>query len=553
MGVRRRTPWSLGEIVLSMQSVQKQVVDSLLAQISVGIPSAKIIDLTASKITAGTITANDIRVEGTAEGGTDAIVIGSSGLSAHIKSDNFVTRTSGFRIRSNGNAEFNDVLIRGDLESGNWDGSSPANLTSFDSGATAGFYLDSSVGAAQFSGDLFIGGRLELTTGTESIIISGTDWGTNAADIEFDVGSGGANQLIRATQTDGGLRLAAGGTTPGAVKVFQNRIDFEIDSADRWKMDANVLRASSGTGALRVNNGSAGAPTLSFVFDTNTGFYRAVADEIRIATGGARRADFSNSGLIMRLSGSAGTPAIRLNDVNTGFFLQASDQIGFAGNGTKMFHMSLAGNGSRLYGNETNDFMEIDGVNEWFQFFNLDTEILRMVGTGSDSVLELRDRLTDIGNHEILRLNRGTGTTLQRVGYSSSWIIDPETGFRKKVKLSHLRADKSEHWQREWYMDLDPIQYERRWQKEKPKISRKATKEERAEHYKDKSPDPNHLEINFYIENLIEHTNLLTTKGSQIGNQPDTEAILAVTVDFVQNLHKRLDEALERIAVLEAA
>lgn len=52
----------------------------------------------------------------------------------------------------------------GDIESSNWGGASPANLTSRDtSGTPAGYYLDSSVGSAQFEGDIFVGGDIDLT------------------------------------------------------------------------------------------------------------------------------------------------------------------------------------------------------------------------------------------------------------------------------------------------------------------------------------------------------------------------------------------------------
>ncbi len=524
-----------------MQSVQKQVVDSLLAQISVGIPSAKIIDLTASKITAGTITAEDIRVEGTAETGSDAIVIFSDGTKAGIKSDDFVTRSAGFIIRSDGSAEFNNVLIRGDIESGNWNGASPANLgVNIDPTATAGFYLDSSTGAMQIINRLFVGKasnyiqfnaaaaqaemRFEIATlANEGSILAQNDSGTGDLSIVPPSAGGSASALALRSTASTDVMIYSGDS-------------FEISNGDLWTVA-----------------GSAAGPSHSFALDKDTGMYRFGLNAIGWSTSGVNRMDLSSAGLFINVSGSGGTPSIRLNDLNTGFFLQASDQIGFGLNGAKRFHMAFAGNGSRLYGSESNDFMEIDGVNEWFQFFNLDIEIVRMIGTGSASVLQLRETLTDVGNQEILRLNRGTGDVLREVGYNSSWIIDPDSGFRKKVFVKHLQAEKSPEWKREWFLDLDPIQYERRWPVYRPKISRKATKEERAEHYAGKDHQKHHREINFYIENLIEHTNLLTTKGSEIGNQPDTEAILAVTVDFVQNLHKRLDEALERIAVLEAA
>ena len=235
MGVRTRTPWALSDIIMSMDSVQKQVVDSLLAQVSVGIPSAKIIDLTASKITAGTITAADIRVEGTAETGSDAILIRSEGTFAVIRSDNFVAGSAGFRIRSNGNAEFNDILVRGDIESGNWDGASPANLATKDGTATVGFYLDSSVGAAQFQGDIFLDGLLSVdaTDDSGSVSLSPTAAGTTELGLAWKTGVGGAGSIRASIYTGYGsnvLQIEGGGGGTG-LTISTTQVQVRLDDA----------------------------------------------------------------------------------------------------------------------------------------------------------------------------------------------------------------------------------------------------------------------------------------------------------------------------------
>lgn len=93
------------------------------------------------------------------------LLAGSIGVSQYIGSPDFVTRVSGWRINGDGSAEFNDVVVRGDIVSGNWDGGFPTDLSSVDDAATAGFYLDSSTGSAQFEGDVYVGGTLGLKTG----------------------------------------------------------------------------------------------------------------------------------------------------------------------------------------------------------------------------------------------------------------------------------------------------------------------------------------------------------------------------------------------------
>lgn len=64
------------------------------------ITDAKIANLTAGKITSGTMETAELQM---------------SGSGAIIRSSNFVTGDSGFRIRGNGDAEFNDVNIRGTM------------------------------------------------------------------------------------------------------------------------------------------------------------------------------------------------------------------------------------------------------------------------------------------------------------------------------------------------------------------------------------------------------------------------------------------------------
>src|SRR3990167_7322604 len=82
--------------------------------------------------------------------------------SGHIQSMGFATGVSGWRVNAAGDAEFNDITIRGDFY-GNWNGTTPVDLsTTFDAGATTGFAFDSSAGAAQLMGDVWLGGDITL-------------------------------------------------------------------------------------------------------------------------------------------------------------------------------------------------------------------------------------------------------------------------------------------------------------------------------------------------------------------------------------------------------
>ncbi len=163
-------------------------------------------------------------------------------------------------------------------------------------------------GSAVFTDVVISTGDLTVTDGTESIILDASGWGSTQATIIFDVGATSQEPEITGSKSGGGLTLSAGGAVNNTqIKLSggSNTIDFEINGADRWKMDQNVLRASSGTGAIRVNNGSAGTPTFSFVFDTNSGFYSIAGDRIGVATGGAFEWEWKAAGEFTNVLGGS--------------------------------------------------------------------------------------------------------------------------------------------------------------------------------------------------------------------------------------------------------
>ena len=75
---------------------------------------------------------------------------------------------------------FGDITLTGDLRSFNWDGGSDLSST-YDAGATEGYFADSSAGAAQFMGSIYVGGSLSLI-GSGAITGGGWDGGTGAPD-----------------------------------------------------------------------------------------------------------------------------------------------------------------------------------------------------------------------------------------------------------------------------------------------------------------------------------------------------------------------------------
>lgn len=114
-----------------------------------------------------------------------------------LQSVNFSTGVEGFRIQSDGTAEFasgltigGGITINADLESGNWGGASPADLSTTPDATLLGYYLDYSAGVAQFQKvyarggilyDLAVSGLLSVDSAGD---IYSTAWdGTNPANI----------------------------------------------------------------------------------------------------------------------------------------------------------------------------------------------------------------------------------------------------------------------------------------------------------------------------------------------------------------------------------
>jgi len=109
-----------------------------------------------------------------------------------------LTVTGTITIGAGGSIDVGSGTINvGDIESDNWGGASPANLTARDtSGTPAGYYLDDSLGSAQFEGDLFVGGDITLsgTLGLDGTGIFQTD--SSAPRWIVDIDNYGALDLV---------------------------------------------------------------------------------------------------------------------------------------------------------------------------------------------------------------------------------------------------------------------------------------------------------------------------------------------------------------------
>lgn len=93
------------------------------------------------------------------------LTAGSVSVGVQIEGNYDAGAGAGWFINGDGSAFFgSDVVFGGDLYSDNWDGTIPPSLAAVDTGATTGWAMDSSQGTAQFSGDIWLRGDMELSS-----------------------------------------------------------------------------------------------------------------------------------------------------------------------------------------------------------------------------------------------------------------------------------------------------------------------------------------------------------------------------------------------------
>lgn len=139
-----------------------------------------------------------------------------------------------------------------------------------------------------------------------------TDWANTTLndirdEITLSLDRSGRGAMTAPLQLpDGTAALPAltfsGDTNTGAYRVGANSLGFSTDGVNR--MTVNVSDVTVAASQLLISVGGAGAPALAFANDADCGLYRAGADDIRMAIGGADRATFTT-----KLSIAAATAA----------------------------------------------------------------------------------------------------------------------------------------------------------------------------------------------------------------------------------------------------
>lgn len=126
-----------------------------------------------------------------------------------------------------------DFPIDSDLVSTNWDGTSPPDLSSEDTGASAGWALDTSEGSMQLEGNLFVGGDISLS-GSSTLSSTAFVSGSAGWQIEGD-GTAELNDVI----VRGALMsLPQGVSFPGSPE--DGEVFYRTDLNVSYRYDGNA-------------------------------------------------------------------------------------------------------------------------------------------------------------------------------------------------------------------------------------------------------------------------------------------------------------------------
>lgn len=278
--------------------------------------------------------------------------------SALIKSSNYVAATSGWQIEADGDAEFNDVTVRGTIV------------------ATAGSISDLTI-----AGDLTMNssGRILTDSGTSRVelvyaALAGESDGIPSILWRMNNTVGGKIQIQDATpdnfliESDNGANLQM--TSDGDMFLFTTGGDLYLGGAgtayynfihvdqagDRIRFYTGAstetetfrVREDAGNNQALTADGSASAPGLAFLSDGNTGFFRQDADKIGISTNGTERFRISDVVLTARggtgaariiyAAGTVSAPAYSfVDDADTGLYRATANEVGLTAGGAEMF------------------------------------------------------------------------------------------------------------------------------------------------------------------------------------------------------------------------
>lgn len=209
----------------------------------------------------------------------------------------------------------------------------------------------------------------------------------------------------------------ASDTDTGLYRISANRIGIATAGVRSAFFDGTPFFQSDGP--IYTSDGTVALPGLSFSQDTDTGIFRAAANDMRFSSGGVTTALTTASGFnVLFLDGSAGSPSINFfSDTDTGIYRVGANALGIAIGGVQSAQFNAA------------QFFLNDGVvaNPAFSFLNdTDTGIFRAGANAVNMALG--------GSTTIEFRTTGTYFTDGSAGSPAiSFIQDPDTGIYRNA------------------------------------------------------------------------------------------------------------------------
>ncbi len=244
----------------------------------------------------------------------DAIFTATGGFNFILDNDDDDT-SSIFKVQKHAAVDTGfEINQLGEVQAG--DGSESDPGYAFASSTDTGFYFDT----APFNA------LVASFEGTDKLIISDT-----------------VTQSLNNFRIPDGIEAAPGLTfnldaDTGMWRPGANIIAFSTDTTERLRIDNSGVTLAV---PILFSDGSAGAPSITFAADFDTGIFRVGDDTIGFTTDGTQRFDIGTSGITSTIpvilpTGSAASPSLTFTgDLTTGIYSSGDDEVSISTDGTQ--------------------------------------------------------------------------------------------------------------------------------------------------------------------------------------------------------------------------
>lgn len=133
-------------------------------------------------------------------------------------------------------------------------------------------------------------------------------------------------------------------TDTGLFHVSANTFAASMGGTAHWVFDSSgAFYAFNGTEKILAGDGTAAVPTLGFVNDQDTGVYHVAANQLGFSTNGVNALTINGSQQLLSTDGSAAAPAYAFtNNTNLGMYRSAANNLSFATNATVALTLNSA-------------------------------------------------------------------------------------------------------------------------------------------------------------------------------------------------------------------